>query len=97
MENNSLLPPAVQEQVDRFYRDYPPKEAKLLVERYLKLVLGEDYRSANIGRTEAHMTESTRPRPRARGSTFKEAKSKKSSTSTSRSSRTAKNQFSQTT
>lgn len=97
MENNLLLPPAVQEQVDRFYRDYPPKEAKPLVERYLKLVLGEDYRSANIGRTENHMTEATRPRPRARASTFKEPKPKKGSTSTSRSSRTSKSQSSQTT
>lgn len=94
---NQPLPPAVQEQVDRFHRNYLPKEAKLLVERYLKLVLGEDYRSANIGRTETHMTETTRPRPRATGSTFKELKPKKSSTSTSRSSRTSKSQSSQTT
>ena len=66
MENESPLPAAVEEQIDRFYKDYPPKKAKELAERYQKLVMGEDYRSASLGRTEAHMVERSRPRPRSR-------------------------------
>ena len=67
MENKPLpvpLPIAVQEQIDRFHKDYKPKEAEQLIERYKKLVLGEEYRSANLGRTEAHMVKQSRPRRR---------------------------------
>jgi len=63
---NQPLPAAVQEQVDRFYKDYPLKTAKKLVENYQKLVMSEEYRSASLGRTEDHMVERSRPRKRTR-------------------------------
>ena len=83
MENKPLpipLPIAVQEQIDRFYKSYKPKEAEQLVERYKKLVLGEEYRSANLGRTEAHMVDKTRPRRRKeRSKKFDKPDARKSS------------------
>jgi hypothetical protein len=63
---NQPLPAAVQEQIDRFYRDYPLKNAQDLAERYQKLVLSEDYRSASLGRTESRMVERSRPRSRGK-------------------------------
>ena len=85
MENKPLpvpLPIAVQEQIDRFYKDYKPKEAEKLVERYKKLVLGEEYRSANLGRTEAHMVDKSRPRRRKeRSKKFDKLDARKSSKS----------------
>ena len=83
MENTPLpvpLPVAVQEQIDRFYKDYKPKEAEQLVERYKKLVLNEEYRSANLGRTEAHIVDKTRPRRRKeRSKKFDKPDARKSS------------------
>jgi len=63
---NQPLPAAVQEQIDRFYRDYPLNKAQDLAERYQKLVLSEDYRSASLGRTESCMVERSRPRRRGK-------------------------------
>lgn len=83
MKNKPLpvpLPIAVQEQIDRFHKDYKPKEAEQLIERYKKLVLGEEYRSANLGRTEAHMVEQSRPRRRKeRSKKFDKPDAKKNS------------------
>lgn len=72
---NEPLPAAVQKQIDRFYRDYPPKEAEQIVKRYKKIVMSKDYRSANLGRTESHMVEKTRKRVRTK--TYVEPKTKK--------------------
>ena len=87
MENKLPLPPGVQEQVDLFYADYPPKEAKAIIKQYLGLVMSEKYRSLPVTKLEERTIIRTRPKPRVRVSTPKN-EPKTTQKSTSKSSRT---------
>jgi hypothetical protein len=60
------LPPDIQRQVNLFLADYPPKVAKAIVMRYLKLITSEEYRSSSTTKLEEKTIARSRPKPRIR-------------------------------